>query len=75
MNSIDQSSGEVPMEKVIMNKDSLLVQHSGIGVEFEGVVDLAANTFDTEFRQGPGRFPIVFNKVESLPISARQGTD
>ena len=71
MNSIDQSSGEVPMEKVIMNKDSLLVQHSGIGVEFEGVVDLAANTFDTEFRQGPGRFPIVFNKVESLPISAR----
>ena len=59
------------MEKVIMNKDSVLVQHSGIGIEYEGVVDLASNTFDTEFRQGPGKFPILFNKVESLPISAR----
>jgi fermentation-respiration switch protein FrsA (DUF1100 family) len=71
MNSIDQSSGEIPMEKVIMKEDSVLVQHSGIGIEFEGVVDLASNTFDTEFRQGPGKFPILFNKVDSLPISAR----
>jgi len=71
MNSIDQSSGEIPMEKVILNEDSVLVQHSGIGIEFEGIVDLTANTFDSEFRQGPGKFPILFSKVESLPISAR----
>jgi len=71
MNSIDQSSGEIPMEEVIMKKDSLLVKHTGIGIEFEGTVDLDKNTFDSEFRQGPGKFPLLFQKVNKLPIVAR----
>jgi fermentation-respiration switch protein FrsA (DUF1100 family) len=71
MNSIDQSSGEIPMEQVVMNKDSLLVKHTGIGIVFEGLVDLTKNTFDSEFRQGPGKFPLLFHKVDKLPISAR----
>ncbi len=71
MNSIDQSSGEIPMEEVVMNKDSLLVKHTGIGIEFEGMVDLDKNTFDSEFRQGPGKFPLLFQKVDMLPIVAR----
>jgi len=33
MNSIDQSSGEIPMEEVVINRDSLLVKHTGIGIE------------------------------------------
>jgi fermentation-respiration switch protein FrsA (DUF1100 family) len=71
MNSIDQCSGEIPMEEVVMNKDSLIVKHTGIGIEFEGMVDLTNKTFDSEFRQGPGRFPILLQQVEKLPVLAR----
>lgn len=71
MNSIDQSSGEIPIEKVVLNNDSLFVKHTGMGLEIEGIVDLTKNTFDSEFRQGPGKFPILFQKVDKLPISDR----
>jgi fermentation-respiration switch protein FrsA (DUF1100 family) len=71
MNSIDQGSGEIPMEEVIMKKDSLLVKHTGIGIEFEGMVNLDENIFDSEFRQGPGKFPLLFQRVDKLPFVAR----
>jgi len=71
MNSIDQGSGELPLDEVKYENHLLFIKSPKIGIEFEGQVNVDQKTFDCEFRQGPGKFPILFHKVEKLPILSR----
>lgn len=71
MNSIDQGSGEIPMTEVRFENGQLFVKGANIGIEFEGKVDFEKDVFDSEFRQGPGKFPLVFQRVDALPLLLR----
>jgi len=74
MNSIDQSSGEIPFDSVEYDDEHLIVTNPQIGVVIEGDFDFKKNLFNAEFRQGPGKFQIVFNKVDALPAFERPQT-
>jgi hypothetical protein len=67
MKSIDQGSGQMPMSEVVYERQRLIVKAADLGVEIEGTVDIEDSTFDAEFRQRPGKFPIVFKRVDELP--------
>ncbi|MEN8228481.1 MAG: prolyl oligopeptidase family serine peptidase [Bacteroidota bacterium] len=71
MKSIDQGGVEVPMEEVLLKNDTLLVRHSGAGIEVEGRINPVQLVWETEFRQGPVKAPITFLKVEQLPGMVR----
>jgi len=71
MNSIDQGSGEMPIDEVRYENYFLLIKSSKFGFEFKGNVNIDEKTFDCEFRQGPGKFPIMFHKVDKLPRISR----
>lgn len=67
MNSIDQGSGEIPFDEISFDGDSLTVILNAAGLQIKGKPDAAFETMEAKFRQGPGRFPITFNKVDQLP--------
>lgn len=74
MNSIDQGSGEIPFDSVEYDDKHMIVTNLQIGVAIEGDFDFEKNLFNAEFRQGPGKFQIVFNKVDALPAFERPQT-
>jgi fermentation-respiration switch protein FrsA (DUF1100 family) len=71
MNSVDQGSGEMPLGEVKFENHLLSIKSPKFGIEFEGNVDVRHKTFDSEFRQGSNKFPIMFHKVDKLPTISR----
>jgi pimeloyl-ACP methyl ester carboxylesterase len=71
MNSVDQGSGEIPMDEVKYENHHLIVKGTKIGVMFEGKIDFNTKTFSSEFKQGPSKFPVIFHKVDKLPSLSR----
>ncbi|MCP4612189.1 MAG: alpha/beta fold hydrolase [Planctomycetes bacterium] len=71
MVSVDQGSGEIPMDEVKYENHNLIIKNTQIGIVFEGRIDVNTKTFTCEFRQGPGKFPVIFHKVDKLPAISR----
>lgn len=71
MNSIDQGSGEIPMDKVKFKDPHLVITGKSLGVQFEGDVNYEQGTLDCEFRQGFAKLPLLFQKVDYLPVLSR----
>ena len=71
MNSLDQGSGELPMDEVKFESPHLYAKLAAAGIEFEGNVNQDATVWKCEFRQGPAKFPLVMNHVNQLPEAAR----
>jgi uncharacterized protein len=65
--SIDQSPEDLPFDVINYSNGKVFLKMSAIGIEIEGKVDLAAQTIDSEFRQGGGKFPVLFNRVDQMP--------
>lgn len=74
MNSIDQGSGELPFDEVSYDGDSLRVVFNAAGIRIQGKPGEAFDTMEARFQQGPGRFPITFEKVQALPGLSRTQT-
>jgi pimeloyl-ACP methyl ester carboxylesterase len=71
MNSLDQGSGELPMDEVKFESPHLYAKLAAAGIEFEGDVNADAEVWNCEFRQGPVKFPFIMNHVDQLPEAAR----
>jgi uncharacterized protein len=65
LNSLDQGSGEIPFDEVQITNSHLFLK-AKIGVQIEGDYDNGMNKITAEFRQGPGKFPVVFKRVDAL---------
>ncbi len=68
VNSIDQGSGEIPFEETTITGNHILVT-SQRGIQIEGDFNTGKTEIAAEFRQGPGKFPLVFNRIEVLPVN------
>lgn len=71
LNIIDQATGDIPCDEVLFNNDSVIIRIKGLGLEIAGVSDLNHNTISSEFRQGGGIFPVIFSRVDKLPVLLR----
>jgi hypothetical protein len=71
LNIIDQATGDIPCDEVIYRNDSIIIRIYGLGLEIAGAVDNQSQTIKSEFRQGPGVFPVLFSHVEELPVLKR----
>jgi pimeloyl-ACP methyl ester carboxylesterase len=71
LNIIDQATGDIPCDEIIYRNDSVRIRLKGLGIEIAGVVDNEYRTIRSEFRQGPGVFPVLFSRVEELPVLQR----
>ena len=69
-NSIDQGSGEIAFDSVSINGYHIKLE-SKLGLEIEGNFENDWSVLNSEFRQGPGKFPIVFKRVAVLPALKR----
>jgi uncharacterized protein len=65
LNSLDQGSGEIPIDEVTITGSHIFL-NAKIGIQIEGDYDEARNRITAEFRQGPGKFPLVFKRVDAL---------
>jgi|GEM_PF-5539302 len=65
LNSLDQGSGEIPIDEVKITGSHIFL-NAKIGVQIEGDYDEGRNRITAEFRQGPGKYPLVFKRVDDL---------
>ena len=70
VNSLDQGSGEIPFEETTITGDHILIT-SQRGIQIEGDFNAAKTEIAAEFRQGPGKFPLVFKRINALPVNIR----
>ncbi len=66
LNSIDQGSGEILFDEVTIENNHLLLV-SKLGIQIEGNYNEDKTAIAGEFRQGPGKFPVLFHRVNALP--------
>ncbi len=71
LNIIDQATGNIPCDEVIHKNDSVIIRINGLGIEVAGIIDTEQNKIMSEFRQRGGIFPILFNRVDKLPVLSR----
>lgn len=71
LNIIDQATGDIPCDEVFHKNDSVIIRIKGLGIEVAGKLDSEHKSFISEFRQGGGVFPILFNRVDRLPVLLR----
>jgi pimeloyl-ACP methyl ester carboxylesterase len=70
-NSIDQGSGEIAFDEVIATGNHMLFK-SKIGIEIEGDYNAEKTKIVGELRQGPGKFPMSYARVDKVPVNKRQ---
>lgn len=70
LNSIDQGSGEIPFDEVTV-RDGHVLLVSKLGIQIEGDYNELMTAIAGEFRQGPGKFPVSFQRVDALPSIKR----
>ncbi len=72
LNSLDQGSGEISIDEVKITGNHVFL-NAKIGIQIEGNYDEDRNKITAEFRQGPGKFPLVFRRVDALqPLNRPQ---
>ena len=71
LNIIDQATGDIPCDEVSIKNDSVIIRIKGLGIEIAGTVDQGHKTIKSEFRQGGGIFPMLFSRVDELPVLSR----
>lgn len=67
-NSIDQGSGEIAFDEVVATGSHMLFK-SKLGIEIEGDYNNDKTKITGEFRQGPGKFPMSFARVDRIPVN------
>lgn len=67
LTSLDQGMAEVPMNKAVLEGDTLTVEASAIGVFMSGPVSIGEGTWETTFKQGSVTSQIAMKKVEKIP--------
>jgi hypothetical protein len=71
LNIIDQATGDIPCDEVIHKNDSVVIRINGLGIEVAGIIDSENKSIISEFRQHGGIFPILFSRVNKLPVLSR----
>jgi len=71
LNIIDQATGDIPCDEVIHKNDSVIIRINRLGIEVAGILDSENKSILSEFRQRGGIFPILFNRVDKLPVLSR----
>lgn len=71
LNIIDQATGDIPCDEVIHKNDSVIIRINGLGIEIAGITDPEHKSIKSEFRQRGGIFPVIFNRVDKLPLLSR----
>jgi uncharacterized protein len=71
LNIIDQATGDIPCDAVIHRNDSVIIKINGLGIEIAGAIDREFKSIKSEFRQGGGIFPVLFKRVDKLPVLLR----
>jgi uncharacterized protein len=71
LNIIDQATGDIPCDEVSNKNDSVIIRIKGLGIEIAGAVDQWHKTIKSEFRQGGGIFPVLFSRIDKLPVLIR----
>ena len=71
LNIIDQATGDIPCDEIIYKNDSVIIRINGLGIEVAGIIDSEHKSIMSEFRQRGGIFPILFNRVDKLPVLSR----
>jgi uncharacterized protein len=71
LNIIDQATGDIPCDEVIHKNDSVIIRINGLGIEVAGIVDSKHKSIMSEFRQHGGIFPVLFNRIDKLPVLSR----
>lgn len=71
LNIIDQATGDIPCDQVSKRNDSIIIRINKLGIEIAGVLVQYDNTIKSEFRQGGGVFPVIFRRVDKLPVLIR----
>jgi len=71
LNIIDQATGDIPCDEVIHRNDSVIIRINGLGIEVAGIIDTEHKSIISEFRQHGGIFPILFNRIDILPVLSR----
>ncbi|MFC1714130.1 alpha/beta hydrolase family protein [Candidatus Poribacteria bacterium] len=72
--SIDQGGSSLPIDKVAFAEGHLRLEISGPGVVIEGKLKEDGLTFESDFRQSGGVFPIEFKLVDEIPGLTRPQT-
>lgn len=67
LNIIDQATGDIPVDVVTYNEDSVTFKLNELGITITGAIDLEEGTITSEFKQGGGVFPIVFSRTHEMP--------
>lgn len=67
LNIIDQSTGDIPCEEVIVRNDTVTVRLKKLGIEITGPMAPESREINSLFKQAGASFPIVFRPVEKLP--------
>ena len=71
LNIIDQATGDIPCDEIIYKNDSVIIRINGLGIEVAGIIDSEHKSIMSEFRQRGGIFPILFKRVDKLPVLSR----
>lgn len=71
LNIIDQATGNIPCDEVTYRNDSVIVRIKRLGIEIAGALDQGYKTIKSEYRQAGGAFPVLFTRVDQLPVLLR----
>jgi uncharacterized protein len=66
-NSIDQGSGEIAFDEINIAGSYILLK-SRVGIEIEGNYNDDYSKIIAEFRQGPAKFPMEYERIDKIPI-------
>jgi pimeloyl-ACP methyl ester carboxylesterase len=67
LNIIDQATGDIPIEEVILRNDTVTFSLKQIGIVIEGPMNEKGDMINCEFRQGGAVFPLDLSRVDKLP--------
>jgi alpha/beta superfamily hydrolase len=67
LNIIDQATGNIPIDEVIMHGDSVVFKMNGLGITISCLADLDHNRLTGEFNQHGTVFPMIFERNEKMP--------
>jgi uncharacterized protein len=68
---IDQNSGDIPCDQLLYENNTLLIKINHLGIEIEGKLNSEKDYIESEFRQGGGKFPVLFQHVDEMPVLKR----
>ncbi len=71
LNSIDQGSGEIPIDRVTVDGEQLRLDIGRIGGRYEGRLQAGGERLAGTWSQGPGTLPLVLRREVTLPALNR----